>query len=89
MPFNAVKEHQVEALLKAKNKGLFHKITDQPIFGGMKTKFNKPKPFDCFFVKNYPAFVAICFYVPREKRKLFLIDIDDFENILVSLKAEV
>ena len=76
--YSVVKPHQEEALLKANNKGFFHKITDQPIFGGMKTRFNRPKPFDCFYVTKYPAYVAICYYKPRQPKELILINISDF-----------
>jgi len=32
--FDAVSEHQIESLMKAQGKGLFHKIADSlPIFG--------------------------------------------------------
>jgi penicillin-binding protein-related factor A (putative recombinase) len=81
MPYNAVKEHQVEALLKVKHGGFFHKIGDNPVFSGMNTRFHAKKPFDCFYLSNYPAFVGICFYTPREKRKVLLIDIDKFLDI--------
>jgi len=79
IPYNAVKPHQVEALTKAKHEGLFHKISDAlPIFGGNKhMRFTAKKPFDCMFL-HCPAYVAICFYQPRKKKEIYLIDIDRF-----------
>lgn len=77
--WDAVKEHQVKALLRAKHKNLYHKISDQPIFKGMKTRFNSKKPFDCFNIQS-PAFVVVCFYVPRKKKVCYYIDIDDYIN---------
>lgn len=77
MPYGAVKPHQIDALLLAKGSGLFHKITDQPWLKNRKA-YTLKKPFDCFFVQNYPAYVGICFYEPRKPRELILIDIDDF-----------
>lgn len=79
IPYNALKEHQRQALLQAKHKGIFHKISDSlPVFGGNKhMRFTKKKPFDAFFIRC-PAYVAICFYHPREKKEICLIDIDKF-----------
>ena len=78
MPYDAVKDHQIKGLLDVKGEGLFHKISDSPIFAGMKTRFTKPKPFDCMFIKEYPAYVVICFYVPKQPKAVYIIDIDDF-----------
>ena len=79
--FDAVKEHQAEALLSAKRRGgLFHKITDFPMFAGSKVRFNRPKPFDFFYLSNTPAFVIICFYVPRKRKTCYYVDIDAWCN---------
>ena len=74
---SSVKPHQVEALLAASSEGgLYHKINDAPIFAGMKTRFTNSKPFDFICIKNTPAFVVICFYVPRKKKRCLYISID-------------
>ena len=76
--FDAVKEHQVDALLKASGEGLFHKITDFPVFGGSNMRFNRAKPFDFFFLKETPAFVVVCFYVPRKRKTCYFIYINSW-----------
>lgn len=48
--FNVVKEHQVDALMAAKTKGILYKIPDDSI--GIK-------PFDMVYLKNSPAYVVI------------------------------
>lgn len=78
--FDSVKGHQVDALVAAKEGGLYHKITDLPLRafkeGGFKMmRFGKPKPFDCFFVKKVKAYVVLMFYEPRKKKEALLIDI--------------
>lgn len=75
--FSAVKEHQVEGLMAVKHSFLYHKISDAPIFGGMKSRFTKPKPFDCFVLSGQ-AYVCIMFYKPRRKKEFIMIDIDDW-----------
>lgn len=76
-PFDAVKDHQVEALLKVKHDGLYHKISDSPIFSGQKTRYTYPKPFDCLVLSGH-AYLVICFYVPRQRKTCYAVDIDDF-----------
>jgi penicillin-binding protein-related factor A (putative recombinase) len=79
MPYNQVADHQIEALLSASNEtGLFHKITDMPWGTTNKFRFTKPKPFDCFFFRNTPAYVGICYYKPRQKKEVFCISIANF-----------
>lgn len=78
LPFNALKEHQKEALVKVTNCGLYHKISDFPMFSGNKMRFNKPKPFDCFYLKDIPAYVVIMFYVPYKKKTVYYIKIQDW-----------
>ena len=79
MPYSAVKEHQIQGLRDAKSdNGIFHKVSDMPIFKGSKMRFNRPKPFDCFKVSNLPAYVAICYYIPRKPKEVICIDIDNY-----------
>ena len=75
LPFNAVAEHQVDGLLQAQ-RGLYHRIADSPFGGNMK--FTQKKPFDCLFIKTECAYVAVLYYVPRKKKFLHLIKIEDF-----------
>lgn len=77
-PFSRVAEHQLEALLNAKNGSLFHKISDMPIFTGHQTRFTKKKPFDCLSVYRADAYIVIVYYKPRKKKEFLLIDIDEF-----------
>jgi len=76
--YDAVKPHQVKGLLSAKKKGLYHKLSDFPMFAGSKTRFNREKPFDFFYLKDTPAYVVICFYEPRVKKICYYIDIEDW-----------
>lgn len=79
IPFKAVKDWQIEGLLKISSaNGLYHKISDQPIFAGMKTSITYHKPFDCFNLCNIPAYVVICFWKPRELKEFHYIHIKDF-----------
>lgn len=76
-PISALKEHQLEGLKGAKT-GLYHKLTDFPMFAGSKTRFNRPKPFDCLWLRNVSAFVCVLFYTPREPKRVIMVEIDDF-----------
>jgi len=78
LPFNALAEHQEKALLAASGEGLYHKISDFPIFSKSKARFNKPKPFDCFNIANMPAYVVVMFWVPRKKKMVYYITIHDW-----------
>lgn len=71
LPFDALKEHQISALQDAQINGLFHKLTDPPIFYGGQMRFNVPRPFDCMYLKNVQAFVILWFYKPRTP-KIFI-----------------
>lgn len=68
LPFSALKEHQLEALYQAKHNRLAHKIADDSV--GFK-------PFDCFHVREVPAFVVVSYYTRGEK-KFYMIDVDDW-----------
>lgn len=77
--FSAVAEHQREALLLVNGDGLYHKISDSFIADKFRgTRFPLKKPFDCFFLKEIPAYVVIMFYVPRRKRNVYYIPIKRF-----------
>lgn len=62
--FNEVQDHQIRSLLAVNNEGLIYKISDSGL--GFK-------PFDCFTLKNQPAFLVI-----KYKTFFVLIDINTF-----------
>lgn len=80
IPFDAVAEHQEEALLDAiSERGVYHKISDQPfIKGHAKMRYTIKKPFDCCVIKAYAAFVVVLYYQPRQPKNAILIDIRDW-----------
>jgi len=77
MLFDKVKKHQICGLASVQS-GLYHKISDSPIFQGQKTRFTAPKPFDCLFLKDCDAYVVVLFYVPRKPKIIILLSLDDF-----------
>jgi hypothetical protein len=81
IPFNAVKVHQATALMAISDAaiGMFYKIPDSPIFTGTATRFAALKPFDCFRLAGIPAFVVICYYVPRKYKHFYYIQIWDWK----------
>ena len=80
--FDAVKPHQIQALLAvSSDKGLSHKITDQPWLPNRPNSFQLKKPFDYFFLKNIPAYIVICFYVPRKKKKCYYISPQEWKEL--------
>lgn len=79
LPFDAVYDHQIEALMNGSSeKGIYHKISDAPFGHSSGFRFHKPKPFDCLFFRNVPAYVVICWYVPRKKKAFHYIPIREF-----------
>lgn len=69
IPFDAVKPHQVAALLAANSEtGLYFKIPDA-MYG-----YN---PFDAFFVRAVSAYVVIMFY-RRGQKDFYMIKIEDW-----------
>ena len=80
LPFDAVKEHQIKGLLEAET-GLYHKITDFPIFAGSKARFNRPKPFDCICFNKAKSYVVVWFYKPRKKKIFYKIPIKKFLSL--------
>lgn len=79
LPFSAVDDHQIEALLNGSSeRGIYHKISDAPFGHSGGFRFHKPKPFDCFFLRNVPAYVVICWYIPRKKKAFHYIPVKSF-----------
>lgn len=78
MAFDHVADHQIEALKAVSGEeGLYHKIADSPVsYGGQR--FTKPKPFDCFVLKNIPAYLVICWYIPRKRKTFYYIKVNEF-----------
>lgn len=66
--FSVVKEHQLNALLCVKHYTFHHKLPDVGL---------SQKPFDCFCLKQQPAYVVIMFYKPGVNH-FYMIDIDEF-----------
>jgi len=79
--FNKVKQHQVEGLQRAQD-GLYHKITDAPIFSGQQTRFTAKKPFDCVYFTECRPFVVLMFYIPRAKKVIHVIPIGEYLQIV-------
>jgi len=79
IPFNAVREHQVENLQKAEEKDFYHRITDQPVsYYGSKARFTLRKPFDCLSMAKSKAYVVVWFYKPRKEKVFIKMRIEDF-----------
>ena len=77
IPFDSVADHQIEGLIRS-SEGLYHKISDAPIFAGNKTRFTKSKPFDCMYMLGAKPYVVIMFYKPRKPKNTYIIAIDSF-----------
>ena len=67
LPFSRIEPHQIDALWRAKNERVVHKISD------MSVGF---KPWDCFILRNSDAFLVVMYYKPRTKKIVYFIDID-------------
>lgn len=66
---DAVKEHQMEALLATQGEGLYHKLKDSPFGHSQGFRFHMPTPFDCFYLKDTPAYIVVCLYTPRQPKE--------------------
>ena len=60
---------QIPSLKKAKESCIYHKLSD--LVPGAK-------PFDVMQICNSPAFVVILFYQKRIKKRMYMIDVDDW-----------
>lgn len=76
--FDRVYDHQVSGLRMAKYAGLYHKIADTTMSFGGTQRFNKPKPYDCQVIVGAEAYVVIMFYIPRQKKTVYMIDVDEW-----------
>jgi len=62
---------QIPSLLGVLKGCLYHKISDAG--RGLK-------PFDCFNMCHTPAFIGVCWYKPRAKKVLYLLDPRELED---------
>ena len=76
--FSEVKEHQIEALLKAEDEAFYHRITDQPWLPDRKYSYTLKKPFDCFCLTGVKSYIVIWFYKPRQPKVFIKIPIKKF-----------
>lgn len=74
LPFDSVKDHQIEALQRATGRGLYHRLTDQPWLED-RPAFTLQKPFDCFYLTGVLAFVVVWFYHPNKPKKFIFIPV--------------
>ena|ERR1035437_6118350 len=78
LPFDALRPHQAEALTAVVEAGFYHKLIDPPVFADMQTRFNAPRPFDCFYLVGIQAFVVVWWYHERQPKKFIFIPIKKF-----------
>lgn len=76
IPFSKVQEHQIDSLMKAKEYGFYHKISDAPFGHSEGFRFHRPRPLDCLFIANPEVYIVILFYKPRKKKEAIFIDIE-------------
>src|SRR3990167_2011484 len=69
LPYEAVKDHQIAALLAANNneRGLYFKMPD----------CGWTNPCDCYILRQTPAFVVVMFY-KRGQKEFFMIPVRNF-----------
>ena len=60
-------------MLAAHGDGLSYKISDMSM---------GYKPFDCFRIANYPAYVVPVWYVPRKKKTAYYLPITKFVELM-------
>ncbi len=88
LPFSQVKDHQLEALLKAERKGFYYKIPDQPVFYGSRRRFITQKPFDAFYIDECKSYVVVWFYKPRETKIFIKIRVGNFLRMRLEAKRK-
>ena len=69
LPFGAVADHQIRALLAVEGEGLSYKISDMSM---------DKKPFDCFRLQGIPSYIVIVFYKPRKPKTFYYVRIHHF-----------
>ncbi len=79
LSFKTLAEHQERALIAAcGSDGLYHKLSDFPVFKESGMRFNRKKPFDCMFLTWQPAYIVIMFWEPRKKKNVYYIKIENW-----------
>jgi penicillin-binding protein-related factor A (putative recombinase) len=81
--FNRVAEHQIAGLLQAK-EGQYIKLQDMSAVNN----FSNPKPYDCLWVQADHAWIILFFYHPREPKKFYGIEINDFVKLKETWKRK-
>ncbi len=69
IPFDAVADHQIAALLMVKKGKFYYKIPDAGY---------DQKPFDAFALIGENAYVVIYFYTKKGEKRFYVIDIEAF-----------
>lgn len=90
-PIASVKAHQIEGLRAAEEEGLYHKISDSPIFKGMRSRFTAQKPFDCFVLKGAKAYIVIWPYVAgqrKEDRRCWFVGLSEWLQLVLAKTKE-
>jgi penicillin-binding protein-related factor A (putative recombinase) len=77
IPFSRIEEHQILSLLEAEEKGFYHKIADQTL-GANGYGSTMKKPFDSMLIPPIPAYLVICWYVPRKRKTYYYIRVSNF-----------
>lgn len=79
LPFKAVAEHQLTALLAVRGAGLYHKISDSMVHDrSLGFRFPSKKPFDCLWLNNISAYIVVLFYTPRAEKVLHFIGVEEW-----------
>lgn len=89
IPFDAVREHQVAALSKARDGHLYHKIQDSPVSWGTDSpmRFTAPKPFDCFVISKAFAYIVIWPYIKGQRkgvREMIWVEVEKWVQLMES-----
>ncbi len=74
-----MRDHQIKSLRECKHGAMTYKIPDAGY---------DQKPFDICMWKGCDAFVGVIFYTPRQKKNLYLIDIDSLSDDVISYQEE-
>jgi len=88
LPFDAIQDHQIQALQEAQQGSLFHKISDQPWGTNDKFRFTAKKPFDCFVLHKVSAYIVVWFYKERKQKLFIKIRIDKFLEMKKTCKRK-
>lgn len=68
-----LQQHQKQFLIHDHPKSFYYKISDSPIFPGMKSRFTSKKPFDFLNLYNPTYYIAIAFYFPKTTKLVYFL----------------